>query len=185
MNWPTFYRDRVTEEYFRHVQNKYSTFIEIILSKISRRDQIIVEAGCGICNVTRALVEKQSYDCKYIAIDKSPEMIKLSVENLATGDHEVELIVGDILNEQSVPKGDIVHSHGVLEHFSDKEINKIIDIQRKKFEYLIHYVPSDKYEEPSFGDERLMPAKRWNRICKPDQIVEFNNYYDLVLIWRN
>lgn len=48
----------------------------------------------------------------------------------------------------------------------------------------IHYVPSSKYEKPSFGDERLMTPAEWVAIAAPTSIVEFNDGYDLALIWE-
>lgn len=183
--WNNFYKGRVNREYFHHVCTKYGTFIDIIRDEIKTDSEVVVETGCGICSVTRALRENHNYFAKFIAIDKSKEMLELSLENLASANiQDVDLRQGDILNSRDIPKGTIAHSHGVLEHFTNFQIQRIIEIQKSKFKTMIHYVPSIKYGVPSFGDERLMSAKKWKEIAHPDQVIEFNDGYDLALIWR-
>jgi len=182
--WVEFYKDRVTEEYLNHVITKYSYFVNLIHSEINSTDDIIVELGCGICNITRTLAELNP-GAKFIAMDNDEEMLKLSADNLAAGNlTNIPLLRGNILNYNQIPFGTIAHSHGVLEHFTDGEIKQIINIQKLKFEKLFHYVPSAKYEKPSFGDERLLTEYEWYNICKPDEIYSFNDDYDLILSWR-
>jgi len=40
---------------------------------------------------------------------------------------------------------------------------------------IVHYVPGE-YDEPSFGDERLMSASQWREILKdyPVEVSQFN-----------
>ena len=78
---------------------------------------------------------------------------------------------------------DIIHSHGVLEHFNKNEICTIIKAQLKRTTYLAHYVPSNKYITKSFGDELLMSKEAWQYLVHPSKIVEFNEGKDLVLLW--
>ena len=46
----------------------------------------------------------------------------------------------------------------------------------------IHYVPLDKYEKPSFGDERLLPYKYWLDLVTPKCWMLFNDDHDLMFI---
>jgi hypothetical protein len=107
-------------------------------------------------------------------------MVKLASINLYEG-FPVE--VGDA----RYPTGrlpDVIHSHGLLEHFSDEDIRKIIKAScNDGARVIVHYVPSDRYEQPSFGDERLMSAGQWHEIVAPHNIIEFNDGYDLALVW--
>lgn len=185
--WANFYKNRITHSYYSYVLDKYQPFIEYLNEIILNNDYTtIVEAGCGICNITRALIERYN-GLKFYAMDIDKKMLNLSFKNLLSSSqydsNEIELIKGDILKE--VHNGDIIHSHGVLEHFSDNDINQIITIQLKNAKELVHYVPSDKYKLPSFGDERLLTMHDWDRICKPTKITPFNDGYDLILHWKN
>jgi hypothetical protein len=79
---------------------------------------------------------------------------------------------------------DVVHSHGMLEHFSDTVIRRVIDSYRGIAHSQIHYVPG-LYPTPTFGDERLMPVERWWDIVKPSQIITFNDGLDYALVIDN
>jgi len=171
--WATFYKDRLNESYYKHINKRYSPFIKEIKRNLSK-DLTVVELGCGIGSISRSL---KSSKCKLICVDNNSSMLKMSKRNKLS--HAI-FIKQDITKSYKI-KADIAHSHGVLEHFSDEQIRKIIKIQKKQYKTLIHYVPSKKYKNPSFGDERLMTVNQWKRICNPDEIIEFNNGYDLIL----
>ena len=145
----------------------------------------VIEVGCGLATITAILAEhtdavRNEKFIGYRCYDVSPDMVEYARQNLPEG-YPVEL--GDArMPTHRLP--DIVHSHGLLEHFSDADIRKIIDAERRDgARSAIHYVPSHKYKTPSFGDERLMTAQQWEAICRPKYIVEFNDGYDYCLVW--
>jgi hypothetical protein len=67
---------------------------------------------------------------------------------------------------------------------TDEQIQATIAQQRRFSETILHYVPSFKYKVPSFGDERLMKPDQWAAIAHPDEILSFNDSFDLVLVWN-
>jgi hypothetical protein len=79
---------------------------------------------------------------------------------------------------------DMAFSHGVLEHFDDFQIRDIINQCKDCSILSMHYVPSNRYLEPSRGDERLMSVDQWLQIYPFDDIVEFNEGKDLILVVR-
>ena len=183
--WAQFYINRLNDDYYHHVCTRYRPFLNEVLRYIQRGSSI-VELGCGMGNVSRFLLQNSDVKFKATMIDNDFAMIWLSLANLNKFDpnalgRTAYLIHGDIL--KSCPLADVVHSHGVLEHFSDEQIRTVIEIQKKACNTLIHYVPSYKYMTPSFGDERLMTPEQWKAICNPTEIIEFNDGYDLILKW--
>lgn len=46
-------------------------------------------------------------------------------------------------------------------------------------------IPTDKYEKPSFGDERLMPVSKWVSLVNPDYYIVDNAGCDLYLFFNN
>lgn len=88
------------------------------------------------------------------------------------------------LDARRVPTvfADVVHSHGMLEHFDDHTIRDVI-LAHSHARVQVHYVPG-LYDEPTFGDERLLPAEAWMDICAPDRIVKFNGGLDYALIFE-
>jgi SAM-dependent methyltransferase len=140
-----------------------------------------VESGCGIGTISKILAHRKS--AKYILYDKCPKMVELCQMNIKTNP-TVLILQDDITTSLLKPNSDLIFGHGVLEHFTDNDIAKILNLQILLSKYVVHYVPSAKYTSPSFGDERLLSKFTWQLRFKPDHIIEFNDGYDLILIWK-
>lgn len=177
--WNKFYQNRIGDSYLIYAAKRYSPFIDVLQKAVREKQATRVgEFGCGIGTITK-LMEKSSLT--FTLIDNDEEILALTEYQFHT---KVDRQKHDIL----IPiekKFDIIHSHGVLEHFTPNEVKQIIDNQLKISPCLIHYVPSDKYDYRSFGDERLLSKEEWNGLIHPTEIIEFNNGYDLILIWKN
>ncbi len=177
--WSEFYRPRLGPEYLAYVKQRYAPFIDIVLSHIRPGDGV-GEAGAGMGTITRALLDFGSRG-DHVCLELDGDMLELA-------DYQVGLRSGmwqlDI-REQLPRVFDVIHGHGVLEHFSDCDIRKIIHTHRESgARAAIHYVPGEKYVTPSFGDERLMSVDAWREIAAPDEVVTFNDGFDYALIWR-
>lgn len=187
MTWEEFYKPRMNESYQAYFRQRYSPFLKCIVSYV-KGPSLLMEVGCGTGNVTaelhRAIPRNENF---YTVHDRCPKMLRLAKKNIKYGptffykNDIVERITCPIYFG-GVPK--IVHGHGVLEHLTDDQIRSTLAKQLKLGKVVIHYVPSNKYETPSFGDERLMSAEEWQRICNPTKIIPFNDGYDLILIWE-
>ena len=176
--WSDFYKDRVKNDlYESYFDQRYSLVADMIVN--SSKDKVIHEIGCGIGSLYKSIKRKSDKDIHYVLSDIDDEMVKLSKDN--TGNKPIILRM-DCLN--SCSNADVVVSHGLLEHLSDDQINKIVDSRSYLAKTQIHYVPGYKYEKPSFGDERLLKKDEWNKICRPSDIIEFNDGYDYILIFK-
>lgn len=158
-------------------------FIDAIVERTRPSDDFL-ELGCGTGNTTRALIDRLTEaDYWWACTDNDVDMLALAAANLP--DSPVSFSVEDARKPPDYSP-DIVHSHGLLEHFDDKSIRQIVTAATLAgARTSIHYVPSAKYEKPSFGDERLMTPAEWYLIGEPSSIIEFNDGYDLVLIWNH
>jgi SAM-dependent methyltransferase len=180
LSWSKFYESRLDENYYRYICKRYSPFIEEIKQLLRPRD-VVVELGCGIGSITRAVLDSKPL-CKFRCTDINQEMLRLTAKNKLK--NRVLFYQIDMTQDYSLP-AKVAFSHGVLEHLSNQQIRDAINIQKKQYKYLIHYVPSYKYVTQSFGDERLLRSEQWSAICQPDEIIEFNDGYDLILKWCN
>lgn len=193
--WYDIYKERMNEEYKDHIKRKYAGFLDQIMQSFDGfmfRDSLTIgEMGCGAANISRVLSEKMSDMTSFILVDNCPKMMSLAMENMT--DTKSIFLNKSILDDEfdygisfdMEGVFNIIHSHGVLEHFTDSEIREIIRIQKNCCNGpLLHYVPSNKYKTPSRGDERLMTPAQWQEICNPDEIIELNNGFDLVLKWE-
>lgn len=166
-DWVNFYKDRVNSSYQSYFNQRYRVFIEAILSLSQGRT--IVDGGCAIGSVSKSLPGLPRY-----GFDLNEEMVNLAKKNVSDVDFFVRSIF-DYLPSNN----DLLVTHGLLEHFDDKEILDVVDRPTSS----VHYVPLDKYKSPSFGDERLLSADFWISLTNPTQVLRFNKGYDLCLIY--
>lgn len=169
-DWYNFYKHKQSNEYLEYIQTRYNPFISLLNSEI-KHCKSIMEIGCGIGSITKLL----NFSGDRFILDRNKSILEFA-------DIKAYKILQDITNPFTT-KIDLVYSHGVLEHLTDKEIKTTIREQKKVCNKLIHYVPSNKYNYKSFGDERLLCINNWKYLCEPDKVIEFNSGYDLMLIW--
>lgn len=177
-SWYDIYSERMNESYLQHVAKKYEHFINCLRNEKANHS---TEIGCGAGNITRILRETSTYRrSSYTLIDNCPLMLGLAVRNNPTP--KCHFICGDVRHIST--ESDLIHSHGLLEHFSDEDIVSIVNANLIVSPVQIHYVPTSKYETPSRGDERLMDIYQWGKILKGTGKVSFdifNEGYDLLI----
>lgn len=168
--WSDYYKTRNCASYRDYFKEKYKEFFY----ELEKCNGILMEAGCGISTVSKIL---RSFGKNCCGFDLDDEMLEIGKD--VTWE-------GDILDRSSYSffdKSDlIIHSHGVLEHFLDKEVNHILGIQKEIANKIIHWVPTNKYEKPSFGDERLLPVEYWVDKFKPSEVKWCDK--GVILIWK-
>jgi hypothetical protein len=177
----------MTSLYRSNLKRKYQPFLNLI---IEGNPQNLVEAGCGAGHITRLLLGELPTST-FTCWDFDLQMLALASNNLAemegrarTTVKRVDITARGMGTSQSQERRTTIHSHGVLEHFNDRDIRRIISSQLSATNNLFHCVPSSKYGSRSFGDERLLSPEAWKRVCNPTRIVEFNQGFDLALIWQ-
>lgn len=181
-NWSQFYAGRCNSRYKQHVRTKYAPFIQAIAHAgwgVARHGvrPVLREEGAGIGTVTAVLHSDLNYRADY-------RMFDLDFEQAALASHNTGMFcaVGNILEAHS--KVDVIHSHGVLEHFCDSDIQQTVQRQQEDASHaVVAYVPSRRYKTPSFGDERLLSLGEWRNIAKPTHSFDFNQGYDICLMW--
>lgn len=178
--WYDIYKERMNDKYFKHIRYKYAEFIDELVSQKSDR---YVELGCGAGNISKAIAERLP-NSKLLIIDNCEKMLKLAEENVPKGiSFTLDIFSMDTHWAYLREEGSIVHSHGVLEHYSDSKIRNLLRFQSHCTQ--IHYVPGKKYKTPSRGDERLLSVSEWRNIIAPTKldfkITTFNAGYDFII----
>lgn len=183
--WYEIYRDRMNETYAKHFRTKYAPFLNELAGMASRE---YLELGCGAGWATRflrRLLPEFVYSLKFTLVDSCPQMLSLAVEN--NPEPECAFLCRDLKEMPATFGNVVVHSHGVLEHFTDSEIQLVL--LKNRFSRQVHYVPSAKYVQPSRGDERLMTPAEWEEILQgcgvnmgSAHVKEFNDGLDLMIV---
>jgi hypothetical protein len=204
--WYDFYAERANERYYRHVCTKYEKHIETVQmlmwlmhTLVFTDDPVgqrfvskhinVVEIGSGLGNVTRA-IHNDNEHFQFGLVDNDLAISRLSEDHSGlrharnVNFHLYDFL--DFCSEHLWKNKDttIIHSHGLLEHFSKRELKQdIFPRLKESAKAQVHYVPTAKYGKPSFGDERLWTPQAWRKVCNPDRMITFNDGYDLLLIW--
>ena len=80
---------------------------------------------------------------------------------------------------------DVIFSNGVLEHFSDEEIKKILSLELEQAKYVIVGIPTRFFteKEAMHGDERYLKIKYWIKLFKEvnADILEESSYHYMTL----
>lgn len=145
--------------------------------KYSNSGKPILECGCGTAKTTMFLstVEISAY-----AMDIEEEMVNAAKERFKNLHSDYTIIQGDI---HKIPYSDkffsVTHSSGVLEHFSDSEIIKLINEQLRVSDYCIFSVPTSYFEKKMLGNERFLKRKEWRKIINQSraEIIKETGYH--------
>lgn len=181
--WPEFYKQRVNSpSYFEYFCKKYKVFLKEIIKHTPNYTYGIGEFGCGIGTTSKYLLAKSKH--KQHLLDNNERMLEMAKQNLSNHTtNQCSYSCQDITKKPQHGRYDLIHSHGVLEHFSDSDIINILTKQASLTDVIIHYVPTNGYTNPSFGDERLMPVERWADILSDfnPHLIPFNEGKDLII----
>lgn len=213
--WDNFYQSRVCNNiYVNAFCKKYNRFIEEIIVNIQqisynlKTPLILKEEGCGIGTVSLAISQigerlfnsfglTDSSDTKKISkvvfSDINIPMLELCCKNTLSistdnyfGKAPLFYAKENICEPKFFESFTVVVTHGVLEHFSDEDITKIMSTYNNdKVLFQAHYVPTCQYAFPSFGDERLLPVDDWIALIKPDYYLLDNGGKDLYMFKTN
>ena len=187
--WSDFYRDRIGDKYADYCEERYKPFISVL------RDYgpSYREEGCGIGTIAKILSKDPGVVVDLV--DNDHDILILAYTNLSLSpqykgiaSHKLwcpqNFFETDIRTGRCSQPRDTIYSHGVLEHFSDEDIHDILNRQCSIAKTVVHYVPTDGYDIPSFGDERLLSIQYWNAKFKPIYSIPFNDNKDLILIFK-
>lgn len=202
-------------DYDDYFCDKYRLFLDKLilaikaLSNNSEKPIILKEEGCGIGTVSKCISkyerlllsslgvieEEDSIQeiSKVIFSDISSDMLELCRLNNGTqynGDYLAGVPSFYSKEDITMPKyyepNTVVITHGVLEHFCGDEVALIMETyDNPNVIFQAHYVPTNKYKTPSFGDERLMSVDYWTNLVNPNYYIVDNEGKDLYMFKLN
>ncbi len=167
-----------SDEYIQYKIQYKSKFISKIIKYSENKN--ILEAGCGT-GLIAGFLKKKGYDV--VAMDLSDKVLEYA-NNLAEMSNIIEPCIykkGNILERNfQTKKFGVVYSNGVLEHFNDEQIIKILNNQLKEADFSIFGVPSTywKMNEKMYGNERSLKKEEWINLIKKagGKVVEFGGF---------
>jgi cyclopropane fatty-acyl-phospholipid synthase-like methyltransferase len=116
-----------------------------LLDPLNLNSPNILEIGCGSGELTARIIER--YGGEAVLLDNCDEAISQAMNNLERHNLKEEFINGNIFDHKTqklLKKFDIVHSEGLIEHFTKEEQKKLIYYHQKFLKdngYLLITVP--------------------------------------------
>ncbi len=160
------------------IKNKHK-LINLIIKYSNNKK--IMEAGCGT-GIISTYLSSLGYDVTEVDNDdKILGLAKMISKDYIKGNLP-KFVKKDILKlDFDANSFEVIFSNGVLEHFSDEHILKILKLQLKQGKYVIVGIPTNFFdqEEAMYGDERFLPLKYWrNLFYKVGAIILEETSYD-------
>lgn len=110
-------------------------------------------------------------------VDVDPQVIQKAQAEAARFNGRAKFEVADTFHlaypNQSF---DLIFHQGLLEHFSDEDIHRMLKEQLRVARRVAFSVPNRWYPRRDFGNERLMSQKQWENILRPYQVVKSGHY---------
>lgn len=188
--WSTLYEKEINEtsSIDDYIYNKLKTKKKIIklIDKYATNNEVMeLGSGTGVLALYISTIGKH-----VIALDKDIDMINLSktyfLDKFPNGN--IEYLCDDIRNLKKKQRFDVCYSIGILEHYSDKEILKIIKKQLRICNFVIFGIPTKYFDEDKkmYGNERYLSLEYWRFLIKVSgcKIIEESSYHYLNIFKR-
>jgi ubiquinone/menaquinone biosynthesis C-methylase UbiE len=172
--WKDFYqRPAGISEYLENLSVQREFLEEIS----SRQRGKVLEVGCGSGTMSVFL---SHLGFKTTAVDRDEEVLERARKASQDLNGKVDFIRADAFKLPFADKEfDIAFSQGVLEHFDDEDIVRLLKEQCRVAKCVFLSVPNNFYNHRDFGDERLLSKAEWERVLSGFDMVESENYYHI------
>ncbi len=170
MSWHKYYRAPLTlEGLLGNLYGQRDFLIEIVSSHPNK----VLEVGTGSGGMSIFL---SWLGISIVGIDIDPEVVNKAILEANQLHSPAKFEVADTFQ---LPYGenafDLIFHQGLLEHFSDDDIRRMLTEQLRVARRVVLSVPNSWYPRKDFGDERLMSKHRWESILSSFNIVK--SYY--------
>jgi 2-polyprenyl-3-methyl-5-hydroxy-6-metoxy-1,4-benzoquinol methylase len=180
MNWAEMYLKKINraggfDEYLRKKDKRAAGALIKRMSVKLQKGSKILEIGTGT-GAIGILLSKNDFNV--VAIDNNVEMFNIASKFINTHSKNCRVLLmdaKDTLREFGKDSFDCVILHGILQHYSNLEIIRLIDTQLSVAPIVIFTVPtkhmSKKYRSEGFGGERYISTRERKDIIKRKYVI--------------
>lgn len=182
--WRTLYERQIAkfddvDKYILKNLKKKKVYLDAI-EKYSKNKKII-ECGCGTGKIS-TYFQNKGYSVTAVDIDNEILHLAKNIVKKSSFSEMPKFEIMSILNLQYKNKSfDVAFSNGVLEHFTDDEIIKILMEEMRIADIVIFGVPSKYFNDDEFmhGDERYLTREEWRTLITKakGKVIEENAFH--------
>jgi len=160
-DWKTFRVDRISTSTFlkRNLIHK-----DLLIQARKRSHGGVLEVGIG-SGAQSALLSWSSR--RVVSVDNDSRILEAAQDNVRRFGRGLQTLAADAFK---LPFRDLSFgvgiSQGLMEHFADDQISRLIREQLRVCRSIVFSVPSDRYPRQDVGNERLMPPDQWAQILR-------------------
>ena len=170
--WDEFYK--TADASLAAVLGELETHRDFILELTRQHPKTAIEVGCGPARISSFL---SLFGISITAIDRDSGVLARAARIAAELHSGVKFVEADAFSLPFPDSSfDVAFHQGLLEHFTDDQIRKLIAEQLRVARSVVFSVPNRNYPDREFGDERLLSRKQWRRILKPFKTTRSTNY---------
>jgi len=173
LKWEEFYQPFHKKDYEQHIEAWKGICHRV--AKFAPKRGKILEVGSGTGMMSIYLSKMGFYA---IGLDNNSEMVRRAKNLVLEVGGKARFACHDLFNLDLKVVGSyrVVFSQGLLEHFTDAQIRKALEIQFKIAPIVIFSVPLDKFGHQSKGDERLLSDSFWRRMIAKYELLHFSKF---------
>lgn len=169
--WSQYYSSGVDVDlYLRHLYGQR----EFLAAIAKDRPQKILEVGAGTGTMSIFLSQ---LGIAVSTLDNDSQILKQAEVVKEKFGGRNQILLGDAFK---LPFPDLnfdaVFHQGLLEHFTNEQIQQILNEQLRVAPVVWLSVPNQNYPRHDFGNERLMPKSQWENILRDYQVKVSRNY---------
>ncbi len=171
-SWGDYYASAGGVDYFMDHLAIHKDFLKEILR---RKPQKVLEAGCGSAIMSVFL---SMTGISITACDRDDDVLKKAAQTAQAWKTRIQFLKEDILKMSFREDAfDLVFSQGVLEHMDDAQIRQTSRESLRVGKSFIFSVPAADYKHRDYGDERLLSARKWEKILFGTGKLQMVPYY--------
>jgi len=149
-----------------------------LIKAVFLKPKTMLEIGCGPAQHT-VFIKKIFPNIKVSVLDLDKKLLRKVKQNHSNIiENYFHMNINNKSSIKKLPKFDLVISQGLIEHFNDENVIKIIDNFSFVANKMIFSIPSDIYQNQDFGNEVLRSKKEMEKLLKKTGFkFKVHNYF--------